>query len=595
MTFEAFDERRAEVTRALTEVAAVARRVGARSLGERVSRDAIGKLAEGRFHLVVVGEFNHGKSSFVNALLGANVLPVGVTPTTAVIHHVVYAPTPTAKVVREDGTEEIDVAAIKRLSAPEGATGEGIKYVELGWPSRLLEDRIVLVDTPGVNDLALQRADVTYRYIPQSDAVLFLLDGGQLLKDSERAFLQERILAKERDKVIFVVTKADLWSPEERTEAMAYVKAKLQVLVPSPTLFAVSAEKALAGHRAESGVEALEAHLRWYLPRERGRIVLDHALGEGAAVASMLRHGLEARRAALKMSRDELDRRIELVSREAEATAATIAARRAQIREEVAAIKAWAQRDLEVFVDDVVRELPAVVERSSGADLRLHLAAFLEAAFRTWAQAESREVSEALEGLAERTVTLVKDDADASAARLSGALQLTPPKLEVDTFVWDVGIFAVLTVGLGTLFTNVLLGGILTVAAPLIALYLRGRVEAETKRRALELGPEALRKAAAEVSPKLDELISDFARQLDDWVVVTGSALYKEMLEVLTAARDERASGEAEARAAAAELDARGAELDAVAARVSELRTAIWVRADDEAREAMSERTASTP
>ncbi len=589
MTYEAFDEGRARVTSALTEVAQLAGRVGAKSLGERIGRGVIGKLAEGRFHLVVVGEFNHGKSSFVNALLGASVLPIGVTPTTAVIHHVVHAPEPVAKIVRKDGAEPLDVADIKRLSAAEGATGEGIEYVELGWPSRLLEDRIVLVDTPGVNDLALQRADVTYRYIPQSDAVLFLLDGGQLLKDSERAFLQERILAKERDKVIFVVTKADLWSPDERAEAMAYVRQKLEVLVPSPTLFAVSAEQALAGHREQSGIAALEAHLRAYLPRERGRIVLDHAIGEGLAVASMLRHGVEARRAALKMSRDELDRRIELVSREADVTASTISARRAQIREEVAAIKAWAQRDLEVFVDDVVRELPAVVERSSSADLKLHLAAFLEAAFREWAQAESREISEALEGLAERTVTLVKGDTDASAARLSGALELTPPKLEVDTFAWDVGIFAVLTVGIGTLFTNVLLGGILTVAAPLLALYLRGRVEAETKRRALELGPEALRSAAAQVAPKLDELISDFARQLDEWVVVTGSALYREMLEVLRAARAERAEGEAAAREAAAGLDARTTELDAATSALSSLRASLWV----DRGEAASERPTS--
>ncbi|MCC6644068.1 MAG: dynamin family protein [Polyangiaceae bacterium] len=589
MTYEAFDEGRARVTSALTEVAQLAGRVGAKSLGERIGRGVIGKLAEGRFHLVVVGEFNHGKSSFVNALLGASVLPIGVTPTTAVIHHVVHAPEPVAKIVRKDGAEPLDVADIKRLSAAEGATGEGIEYVELGWPSRLLEDRIVLVDTPGVNDLALQRADVTYRYIPQSDAVLFLLDGGQLLKDSERAFLQERILAKERDKVIFVVTKADLWSPDERAEAMAYVRQKLEVLVPSPTLFAVSAEQALAGHREQSGIAALEAHLRAYLPRERGRIVLDHAIGEGLAVASMLRHGVEARRAALKMSRDELDRRIELVSREADVTASTISARRAQIREEVAAIKAWAQRDLEVFVDDVVRELPAVVERSSSADLKLHLAAFLEAAFREWAQAESREISEALEGLAERTVTLVKGDTDASAARLSGALELTPPKLEVDTFAWDVGIFAVLTVGIGALFTNVLLGGILTVAAPLLALYLRGRVEAETKRRALELGPEALRSAAAQVAPKLDELISDFARQLDEWVVVTGSALYREMLEVLRAARAERAEGEAAAREAAAGLDARTTELDAATSALSSLRASLWV----DRGEAASERPTS--
>jgi hypothetical protein len=50
----------------------------------------------------------------------------------------------------------------------------------------------LLVDTPGVNDLSLQRADITYSYIPRADAVLFLLDAGQILKESERVFLERQ-------------------------------------------------------------------------------------------------------------------------------------------------------------------------------------------------------------------------------------------------------------------------------------------------------------------------------------------------------------------------------------------------------------------
>src|SRR5690348_1592628 len=103
---EGFHERKLDVTAALTELSDVADGLGAKSLKERVDRDLVKKLEEDRFHLVVVGEFNHGKTSFVNALLGETVLPVGVTPTTAAIHHLKYAETPEATVVYQSGRRE---------------------------------------------------------------------------------------------------------------------------------------------------------------------------------------------------------------------------------------------------------------------------------------------------------------------------------------------------------------------------------------------------------------------------------------------------------------------------------------------------------
>ena len=88
---ESFHQRRDDVLATLRDLMTLAERVGAKSLGAHVGADLVKKLEADRFHLVVVGEFNHGKSTFVNALLGAHVLPVGVTPTTAVIHHLEYS------------------------------------------------------------------------------------------------------------------------------------------------------------------------------------------------------------------------------------------------------------------------------------------------------------------------------------------------------------------------------------------------------------------------------------------------------------------------------------------------------------------------
>ena len=157
----------------------------------------IPKLEEERFALVVLGEFNHGKSTFVNALCGAAILPAGITPTTATINHLLWAdkPVATAHLVDDTHHKRVDPKKLGDLGGRSRARRRPhVKYVEVGWPAEILKDKVTLVDTPGVNDINEQRAEITYGYIPRADAVLFLLDGAQVLKQSERAFLEQRIL-----------------------------------------------------------------------------------------------------------------------------------------------------------------------------------------------------------------------------------------------------------------------------------------------------------------------------------------------------------------------------------------------------------------
>src|SRR5829696_4735130 len=94
-----------EIIARFEHIATVAEQVGMITLARDIRNTRIPKLESERFHLVVLGEFNHGKSTFVNALLEKDVLPTGITPTTAAINHVVWAEKPRARAVLEDGTE----------------------------------------------------------------------------------------------------------------------------------------------------------------------------------------------------------------------------------------------------------------------------------------------------------------------------------------------------------------------------------------------------------------------------------------------------------------------------------------------------------
>ncbi len=580
---ESFHQRRDDVILALRTLSALAEKIGARTLKAHVDADLVKKLAEDKFNLVVVGEFNHGKSTFVNALLGGNVLPAGVTPTTAVIHHLEYADAPRAEVVRASGArkelpfDEVRKFAVGGEYAPHDPADE-VKHLEVGYPAGLLKERIVLVDTPGVNDLSLQRADITYSYIPRSDAVLFLLDAGQPLKESERVFLQEKLLGKARDKIIFVVTKRDIWDEAEQKEALAYIKTELAKLVKDPTLYAVSAEKHLEGDTEHSGIAELLAHLTRFLAEERGRILLDNALGEGVEASKLLKKGVDARRRAAAMTIEELERKIAILEKDLAGQSKTIEQRRAGIREEVSAIKAWVKRDLEHFRDDIIKQLPTVIETASTDELKGYLGGFLERTLTEWAHAETKEIGVALEALAEKTIALVREDANDVAKRLGDALggDVKAPNVEVDTFGYDVGVVGLLTVGAGVLFTNPLLGGILLVAAPVLAVYVRGKVEIETKKRANEMAPLAIKEAAAKIQPKLDEMIDEFASRLDAWVVTAGEELHREVIEVLSSAQKNRAAQAQTTESAIQECDDRAGELQGVTTKLDGLRAALW-------------------
>lgn len=579
-TFAPFREKQSALLQTTEGLRDLARELGAKSLGDKMDRDLVVKLREDRFHLVVVGEFNHGKSTFVNALLGTPALASGVTPTTAAIHHVRFAEKPEAFVVGTDGTRTpLPFDAVKNYSVSGGKTTDVVDYIEIGYPSELLRERVLLVDTPGVNDLSLQRSDITYSYIPRADAVLFLLDAGQILKESERVFLQDKLLKASRDKIIFVVTKWDLLSPEERKEAFHYAKVQLANLVQGAVVFPVSAESELKGDKALGGFEPLVAYLGKFLAEERGRVVLDNAVTESEHSALLLRKGLEARLRASSMNVEEIDRRIQLLERDLAGQAGTIEQRRMELREEIATIRTTAKKDLEKFAADLTRDIPATIDQAKAEDLKTYLPAFLEDTFRKWAEAETKEVAASLEALAEKTIALVKEDANASGKRLSdllGSGEVKRLDVKVDTLRYDAGVFALFAVGFGTLFANVLLGGVLLAMAPVVAMAMKGRIEGEYRKRAKEVAPEVIREAASKMGPTLDAMILEVGKKLEDWVVTAGEELHREILEVLRETKREReksGANEANERTAA---ESKIGRLETIQKDLANFRASLW-------------------
>jgi ribosome biogenesis GTPase A len=119
------------------------------------------KLDSNQLHLAVLGQMKRGKSSFINALLGAEVLPTGVLPVTATITEIKYGPTPCATILRTTGQREnVGISTLADYITEAGNPGNKrqVVSVEITYPSPFLESGMVLIDTPGIGSMDLPMA-----------------------------------------------------------------------------------------------------------------------------------------------------------------------------------------------------------------------------------------------------------------------------------------------------------------------------------------------------------------------------------------------------------------------------------------------------
>lgn len=217
----------------------------ARILNELVGNDSLRKherlfqglldlqrdMAGDFYTVVVLGEFKRGKSTLVNALLGTSLLPMNVLPETATINAIMYEEKPRLCVVQRDGMQvqgEVSREFLQQYSArEEGNEAEKVSYIKIGYPCEMLKDRVVLVDTPGVSDLNEQRSEVTYRFLPKANAVLFVLDANSPLKKTEKEFIEEKLLPLGINNILFVLNKYDAVDEEEEGDFLPTVRNRL--------------------------------------------------------------------------------------------------------------------------------------------------------------------------------------------------------------------------------------------------------------------------------------------------------------------------------------------------------------------------------
>ncbi len=209
--------------------------------------DSAADLKEMFLMVVIIGEFNAGKSSFVNALLGDPLLPMGITPTTDAIELIRYAP------VKETSPKQRSDALREWYHPNTGAPG------------------VVIVDTPGTGSVFAKHEQIAKSFLHRSDLVIFVISAKRAFAETERLYLD--LARNYGKKIIIVINQADLLEGREYQEVRDFVGKQIDELLDiRPPIFMVSAKKSLQGDksaapsssaaRGDWGMDFVRVHLR---------------------------------------------------------------------------------------------------------------------------------------------------------------------------------------------------------------------------------------------------------------------------------------------------------------------------------------------
>jgi GTP-binding protein EngB required for normal cell division len=262
-------------------------------------RDLFVRLAEDRFNLVVVGRFNRGKTSIMNAIMGTDRLPVGIIPLTSVITTVSYGTTECVVLKYNERilTQEVSIETLHQYVTQEGNPGNarGIKMAEVQLRSEILRRGFYFVDTPGLGSAIPENTRTPEAFLPEADAFLVVTSFESPLSQEEMSFFRDASSSARR--IFVVINKHDTVTRDERATACAYVRGQLRDIFgeDAPQLFSVSARDALEAKRfdeysrlATSGIPELEEALVSFLLAEKKNQFLAHMSARVAELISDL-------------------------------------------------------------------------------------------------------------------------------------------------------------------------------------------------------------------------------------------------------------------------------------------------------------------
>jgi GTPase SAR1 family protein len=322
----------ASLTELLAQSSARVSALGAEFQADSARLDGLRRrLGEQRCHLAVLGQFKRGKSTLVNALLGAPALPTAIVPLTSIPTFLHGGRQITARVLFDnDGKEErfvgpdaASLAAFLSRFVTENANPRnrlGVRMVEATYPASVLEKGVSLIDTPGIGSTFRHNTEATVNFLPQCDAALFVVSADPPITEVEVEFL--KLAHSKLARLFFILNKADYLSADERLDAVMFLQQVLREQVgfdAPPPVVCVSARQGLEARRTQdaagwqrSGMAEIERRIVDFLLTEKTEVLGKAVSRQAGEVLGDVQRRMQLTLRSLQMPLAELDRRIGL-------------------------------------------------------------------------------------------------------------------------------------------------------------------------------------------------------------------------------------------------------------------------------------------
>jgi small GTP-binding protein len=376
----------------------------------------VDKVRQNRFNLVILGAFKRGKSTLINALLGEPILPTAIVPLTSVVTVLGYGERLNIEVLFQNGE-------CKTISQPElvdyitekgnPRNRKGVREVDVAYPSDYLKDGVRVIDTPGVGSVYSHNTEVAYNYLPQVDAAIFVITVDPPLSAAEQEFLKD--IREYVHKLFFVLNKIDYVEPADRQEVLEFTTQVLQdnLQTQQVNIFPVSAKLALDaksnGHPenlAGSQLPVFEDHLRQFLYKEKGRVLLISCISGALKSLTDSTLALKVERQASAMPLKELEDKIARFNQELKVLEQERETSLLLLDGRIKNVIGDLDGDLEAFKRETTARLLKEVEATfhlksrTSPDLRKEMEEFLFGALRdvfiTWRRQEIDKLSQKL-------------------------------------------------------------------------------------------------------------------------------------------------------------------------------------------------------
>ena len=279
------------------------------------------KTLEQNFLLVLFGEFNTGKSSFINAFLGEEILTTGITPTTATINKISHGETTRHELVFHDGaTEAVADDAVLSAYTDDQEKMRAIAYMRSFYPSNKLAG-LDIIDTPGLNSLFAYHEEQALNFVHKADAVLWMFHPHQGGSGSEKAYLTK---IKEYGKSIIAVVshKDTVEEDQDIADLTDFIRNNFGEFIDQ--VFVVSSRQALqsiaSGDKKgylESGIAQVEEYLSQSIFDRIKRAKVESAIASCQKSASRSSEVMSETLKELKGIKRFWDRVVQVLSKEA--------------------------------------------------------------------------------------------------------------------------------------------------------------------------------------------------------------------------------------------------------------------------------------